>query len=159
MWKLLILSAIVFAFAGCASGATTVAGLSPNGALRNAQTTTGQSVQIIISATGITSTVGPAGFWLWSQPGTTNAYGNGGQGSIYFYNVFRTTIPVQVSEVVLSGKTVTEDVISSDGRINCEFTATQTSPTGSPNGKVSFICTHPAGASATNVSAKVNFSV
>jgi hypothetical protein len=156
MRKLLVFGVVALALAGCTSAATTTPDVSSMSNTRTAQST-GQSPQIILSATGITTTKGPAGFWLWSQTGG-NAYGNGGQGSMYFYQVYRTTVPVEVSEVVLSGKTVTEDVISKDGRINCEFSATQTSPTGSPNGKVSFTCTHPAGASATNVPAKVNIA-
>jgi len=116
--------------------------------------------QAILSGTGITTTAGPAGFWIWSQPGG-NAYGNEGAGSIYFYVLLPGEHPVDVSNVVLSGNTVSETVKSTDGLITCPtFTGTETSP---GHGTVSFTCkvSTPSGlvtASATNVPAQVNIS-
>jgi hypothetical protein len=145
---------------GCSgSGSTsmtpTQSTMQERGLLSNAAS----NPQIVLSATGIQTSVGPGGFWLWSQPGApSNAYGNGGQGSMYFYQVYKTTIPVVVSNTALKGSTITEHVASSDGRIACDFTAVQTTTTGSPNGTVSFTCSAPAGASATDVSATVKIS-
>ena len=143
---------------GCSSSGSTSPATQAFGSTRVLHSTTSSGVQIVLSATGIVTTVGPGGFWLWSQPGTTNAYGNGGQGSMYFYKVYKTTIPVAVSNTNLSGTTVTEHVASSDGRIGCDFTAVQTTRTGSPNGTVSFTCTAPSGAAATDVPATVKIS-
>ena len=113
--------------------------------------------QVILSGTG-PSNVGATGFWIWSQP-NLNAYGNNGGGVMYFYDIFLQAHkplqePVQVTDgsVVVSGNMVTEHVSSSDGMINCTFTATETSPPsahGSANGTVSFVCSAPSGASAT----------
>jgi hypothetical protein len=77
---------------------------------------------------------------------------------MYFYHVYQTTIPVDVSNTNLTGTTVTEHVASADGRIACDFTAVQTTRTGSPNGTVSFTCTAPNGASAIDVPATVKIS-
>ncbi len=117
--------------------------------------------QVILSATGIATTAGPAGFWIWSQPGASNAYGNQGAGSIYFYVLLRGEHPVDVSNVALTGKSVSETVKSTDGLITCPtFTGTETSP---GHGTVSFTCTvttasGPVTAVATNVPAQVNIS-
>ena len=64
--------------------------------------------QIVLSATGINTSVGPGGFWIWSQPGG-NKYGNDGQGNMYFY-ALHIQKPVEASNVVLNGATVTEQV-------------------------------------------------
>lgn len=119
------------------------------------------NTQVILSATGITTTGGPGGFWIWSQPGG-NAYGNQGAGSIYFYALLPAEHPVDVSNVVVSSNTVSETVNSTDGLIKCSsFTGTETSP---GVGTVSFTCnvTTPSGtlvtAVATNVPAQVNIS-
>ncbi len=117
--------------------------------------------QVILSGTGVSTTQGPAGFWIWSQPGTSNAYGNEGAGSIYFYVLLPGEHPVDVSNVMLTGKTVSETVNSTDGLITCStFTGTETSP---GHGTVSFTCnvTTTGGtvtAVATNVPAQVNIS-
>jgi hypothetical protein len=118
--------------------------------------------QTILSATGVLTTGGPAGFWIWSQPGTANAYGNQGAGSIYFYALLPAEHPVDVSGVTITGKTVSETVVSTDGLISCTaFTGTETSP---GIGTVSFTCkvTELDGtlvtAIATNVPAQVNIS-
>ncbi len=117
--------------------------------------------QVILSATGVTTTAGPAGFWIWSQPGASNAYGNEGAGSIYFYALLPAEHPVDVSNVVLTGNSVSETVKSTDGLITCPtFTGTQTSP---GHGTVSFTCIvttsgGPVTAVATNVPAQVNIS-
>jgi hypothetical protein len=118
--------------------------------------------QTVLSATGVLTTGGPAGFWIWSQPGTANAYGNEGAGSIYFYALLPAEHPVDVSGVTVSGNTVTETVVSTDGLITCStFTGTETSP---GVGTVSFTCmvTKLDGtlvkAVATNVPAQVNIS-
>jgi hypothetical protein len=127
--------------------------------------TASSNSQVILSATGIAATTAagptPAGFWIWSQPGG-NAYGNNGAGSIYFYALLPAEHPVDVSGVSISGSTVSETVISTDGLITCpRFTGTETSP---GLGTVSFTCnvTRPDGtvvtATATNVAAQVNIS-
>ncbi len=93
-----------------------VAGLTTLGA-GVAGASSGNNTQDVVSVTGMTVTYaacscqGPAGFWLWSTD-TGNPYGNGGQGSIYFYGVVpqRSTEPAQVSDVTISGGTVTEDI-------------------------------------------------
>jgi len=103
--------------------------------------------QIVLSGIGF-SNVGPAGFWLWSQPGG-NAYGNDGAGNMYFY-ALGIQKPVEISSITLSGNTVTERVTSkSDSSIDCWFTGTELSPPGGPhgaNGWVSFSCSAPSGA-------------
>jgi hypothetical protein len=104
--------------------------------------------QIVLSGIG-PSTVGFSGFWLWSQPGG-NAYGNDGTGDVYFYEI-GVQAPVEISDIVLSGNTVTEHVTSKIGSsIDCWFTGTETSKPGGPhgaNGWVSFSCSAPSGAS------------
>jgi hypothetical protein len=118
------------------------------------------NTQVILSATGITTSAGPAGWWIWSQPGG-NAYGNDGAGSIYFYALLPAEHPVEVSNVVVSGNTVSETVKSTDGLINCPtFTGTETSP---GVGTMSITCdvTTPKGTfvvTATNVPGQVNIS-
>ncbi len=117
--------------------------------------------QVILSATGVATTAGPAGFWIWSQPGGANAYGNEGAGSIYFYVLLPGEHPVDVDNVVLTTSSVSETVTSRDGLITCStFTGTETSP---GHGTVSFSCsvTTAGGAvtaTATNVPAQVNIS-
>src|SRR5579863_4037459 len=118
------------------------------------------NTQVVLSATGITTSVGPGGFWLWSQPGTLDQYGIAGAGNMYFYarGIQR---PVVIGNVLLSGATVTENVKSRDGAIACRFTATETSRVVNAhgvNGLVTFSCTAPAGASATSVPATVIIS-
>jgi hypothetical protein len=116
--------------------------------------------QVILSATGVSTSNGPAGWWIWSQPGG-NAYGNDGAGSIYFYALLPAEHPVEVSNVVVSGNTVSETVQSKDGLISCPtFTGTQTAP---GHGTMSFTCyvTTPGGTvtvTATNVPGQVNIS-
>ncbi len=117
--------------------------------------------QVILSATGVPTSAGPAGFWIWSQPGAANAYGNEGAGSIYFYVLLPGEHPVDVRNVVVTGSSVSETVNSTDGLITCPtFTGTETSP---GKGTVSFTCmvTTARGvvtATATNVPAQVNIS-
>jgi len=116
--------------------------------------------QIVLSATGITTSVGPGGWWIWSQPGGTNAYGNAGAGNMYFY-AHGIQRPVVVRDVVLSSATVSEDVASPDGSIVCHFSATELSRQVSAhgvNGLTSFSCSHPVGAFATNVPSTVIIS-
>ena len=118
------------------------------------------NTQVILSATGISTSGGPGGFWIWSQPGG-NAYGNDGAGSMYFYALLPAEHPVEVSNVVVSGRTVSEAVDSKDGLINCPtFTGTETSP---GHGTISFTCdvTTPGGTvvvTGTNVPGQVNIS-
>jgi hypothetical protein len=118
------------------------------------------NTQVILSATGIPTSGGPGGFWIWSQPGG-NAYGNDGAGSIYFYALLPAEHPVEVSNVVVSGQTVSETVDSKDGLISCPtFTGTETSP---GHGTMSFTCDviTPGGTvvvTATNVPGQVNIS-
>jgi hypothetical protein len=154
----LLVTLVTLTFYGCSGNGSTSPITNTFDPTIVQRSTTSSSTQIVLSATGILTTVGPGGFWLWSQPGSPNAYGNGGQGSMYFYHVYKTTIPVAVSNTNLTGTTVTEHVASSDGRIACDFTAVQTTRTGSPNGTVSFTCTAPNGASATDVPATVRIS-
>jgi len=120
--------------------------------------------QVILSATGVATNHGPAGFWIWSTPGGTNAYGGAtgeGAGSIYFYALLPREHPVDVSNVSISGNTVSETVDSRDGLISCPtFTGTETSP---GHGTVSFTCNVTTAngtvtAVATNVPAQVNIS-
>jgi hypothetical protein len=83
-----------------------------------AECKSGSNCQIILSVTGLTAscvTTAPlkdkhAGFWLWSQPPSAdNTYGGGGQGSMYFYGFAFSTVPVEVSNVSLSGNSVSEN--------------------------------------------------
>ena len=101
--------------------------------------------QIVLSGIG-PSTVGFSGFWLWSQPGG-NAYGNDGAGDMYFYDI-GVQKPVEISDITVSGNTVTEHVTSKIGTsIDCRFSATETSKPGGPhgaNGWVSFSCSAPS---------------
>jgi hypothetical protein len=140
--------------AGITSSVMALSGLTGANANSNSQA--------ILSATGVVTTGGqPAGFWIWSQPGTANAYGNEGAGSIYFYTLLPAEHPVDVSNVSIMGKTVSETVTSRDGLINCPmFTGTETSP---GKGTVSFTCSvttagGPVAAVAANVPAQVNIS-
>jgi hypothetical protein len=118
------------------------------------------STQVILSATGVLTSGGPAGWWIWSQPGG-NAYGNDGAGSIYFYALLPAEHPVEVSNIVVSGNTVSETVNSKDGLISCpSFTGTETSP---GHGTMSFTCnvttpTRTVVVTATNVQGEVNIS-
>jgi hypothetical protein len=122
--------------------------------------TASSSTQVVLSATGISTDHGPGGWWIWSQPGG-NAYGNEGAGSIYFYALLPAEHPVDVSNVVVSGNTVSEKVVSTDGLISCTtFTGTETSP---GVGTMSIVCnvTTPGGlvtVNATNVPGQVNIS-
>ncbi len=119
------------------------------------------NTQVILSATGISTSAGPAGFWLWSQPDNPNAYGNDGNGSIYFYALLPASHHADVTNVVVVGNTVTEAVMSTDGLIDCPWvTGTETAP---GRGTVSFTCyvtTANGGVTvtATDVSAQVNIS-
>ncbi|HLZ23901.1 MAG TPA: hypothetical protein VKQ30_17450 [Ktedonobacterales bacterium] len=120
------------------------------------------NTQVILSATGISTSAGPAGFWIWSQPSNPNAYGNNGNGSIYFYALLPAAHHVDVSNVTVNDETVSETVTSTDGLITCpSFTGTETSP---GKGTVSFTCmvTTPSGAvvtaTASNVPSQVNIS-
>lgn len=119
------------------------------------------NTQVILSATGINTTSGPAGFWIWSQPDNNN-YGNDGNGSIYFYALLPASHHVEVSNVVVNGETVSEVVTSTDGLITCpSVTGTETAP---GQGTVSFTCdvTTSSGAivtvTGTDVPAHVNIS-
>lgn len=118
------------------------------------------STQVILSGTGISTSGGPAGYWIWSQPGNNN-YGNDGAGSIYFYALLKAEHPVEVSNVVVSGNSVSETVTSKDGLITCPtFTGTETSP---GHGTVSFTCTvttanGPVTVVADSVPSQVNIS-
>ena len=98
----------------------------------------GGNTQVILSTThllvdysvgGSLVGAGPAGFWIWST-NTTNSYGNGGQGSIYFYGVVpvQSVEPAQVVDgtVSISGPTVSEEVRASG--IDCSLSATLVSP-------------------------------
>src|SRR5690349_3435042 len=69
--------------------------------------------QVILSATGVATTGGPAGFWIWSQPGTSNAYGNEGAGSIYFYILLPAEHPVDVSNVMFPTSTSVSEMVKS----------------------------------------------
>lgn len=122
------------------------------------------NTQVILSATGVSTDHGPAGFWIWSEPCCTNTYGGStgnGNGSIYFYTLLKGEHPVDVSNVSVSNSTVTETVTSKDGLVNCgTFTGTETSP---GHGTVSFVCTvttssGPVTVKASGVPAQVNIS-
>ena len=91
--------------------------------------------QIILSGTGLPATPTPPctpwGFWLWSQPLNNNSYGNGGEGSIYFYRIAPAEAHATVSEVVLSGNSVSESAsgtFPNGTTVSCTFVAHQTSP-------------------------------
>lgn len=105
-------------------------------AIGGAPASAGGNTQVILSTTsllvqynGSDGPVGPAGFWLWSTD-TTNAYGNGGQGSIYFYGVapVRTVVPAEVDSVRISGGDVSEHVTAANDNIDCWLNATLQRP-------------------------------
>jgi hypothetical protein len=112
--------------------------------------------QAVLSGTAVSTTIGPGGFWIWSQQ-AGNAYGNDGAGSMYFYQ-FGIVEVVEASNVSITASTVSEQVASADGVIVCSsFSGVETSP---GLGTVSFSCTvrgHGT-AVATNVPAQVNIS-
>jgi hypothetical protein len=99
---------------------------------------TSSNTQIILSGTGLPASPAhpctPWGMWLWSQPGTNNAYGGttgNGDGSIYFYGIHPAEAHADVSDVVLSGNSVSESASGTyaDGTsVSCTFKAHQTSP-------------------------------
>src|SRR6201981_426274 len=78
----------------------------------HAQCSGNSNCQIILSGTGLSATPAdpckPWGMWLWSQPNNNNAYGNEGNGSIYFYGIARAEAHADVSDVTLSGDSVSE---------------------------------------------------
>jgi hypothetical protein len=96
--------------------------------------------QIILSGTGLSATPNPPctpwGFWLWSQPNTNNAYGNDGDGSIYFYAIAPAEAHADVSNVTLSRNSAGQSVVSESASgtfpngttVDCTLTAHQTSP-------------------------------
>ncbi|HEV2388086.1 MAG TPA: hypothetical protein VGS20_12615 [Candidatus Acidoferrales bacterium] len=94
--------------------------------------------QIILSGTALpaspTHPCTPWGMWLWSQPPTNDAYGgnNGnGDGSMYFYAIHKAEAHADVSDVVLSGDSVSESASGTypDGTsVSCTLKAHQTSP-------------------------------
>src|SRR5579859_6729752 len=90
--------------------------------------------QTLLSATGVKTIVGPFGFWLWSQQGG-NAYGNDGAGNIYFY-ALGIADPADVSNVVISGNTVSEDETSAN--TECHLYGVESSP---GQGTIQFSCT------------------
>ena len=92
------------------------------------------SNQTLLSATGVSTSVGPFGFWLWSQQGG-NAYGNDGAGNIYFY-ALGIADPADVSNVVISGNKVWEDETSA--HTSCHLYGVESSP---GHGTISFSCT------------------
>jgi hypothetical protein len=113
--------------------------------------------QVMLSATGVTTSVGPAGWWLWSQPGG-NAYGNDGTGNVYFYAI-GVQKPVEISDIVLSGNQVWETVTGKGDSFTCWFWAQENARQGNQNGVTSFRCDAGAGnATATNVPSKVQIS-
>ncbi len=99
-----------------------------------AQCTGNSNCQIILSGTALpasTAQCTPWGLWVWSEPNSNNAYGNDGNGSIYFYRVHSAEAHVEASNVTLSGNSVTETVSGAypDGTaVNCTFAAHLTSP-------------------------------
>jgi hypothetical protein len=115
------------------------------------------STQVIVSVTGASTADGPAGFWLWSQPGG-NAYGNDGSGSMYFYALSPKTQPADVSNVVVSGSgvgaSVWESVTAPRVGWSCTLYATETSP---GRGTVTFWCSNPS-LGSTTTSGQVNIS-
>jgi hypothetical protein len=98
----------------------------------NAQCTSGSNCQIVLSGTGLPTDCaksGVSGFWLWAQPSSANnAYGEDGQGNMYFYGLAQA--PVEISNVVLSGSTVSETASGtthSGVSMSCNLTAHETS--------------------------------
>jgi hypothetical protein len=73
----------------------------------------------------------PWGLWLWSQPNNNNAYGNEGDGSIYFYAIAPAEAHADVGKVILSGNSLSESAsgtFPNGTTVSCTFTAHQTSP-------------------------------
>ncbi len=93
--------------------------------------------QIVLSGIGFDPSIGPLGFWLWSQPQTNNAYGPDGAGDMYFYGLGLNS-PVEIRNIVVTGATVTEEVVSTKGFFDCSITATETSRQGNQNGTVTY---------------------
>jgi hypothetical protein len=119
--------------------------------------------QDVISATGVpaSGTVPSAsGFWIWSQP-NVNAYGDNGAGSLYFYAISGQEEAVDVSDVQVTPGTqpgtgtISEEVTGVTGpfsKLNCSFSATETSPgIGTIEFSCSFVVTK-TGTSYTEVS-------
>ncbi len=101
----------------------------------HAQCSSNSNCQIILSGTGLPATpphpCTPWGFWLWSQPNNNNAYGNDGDGSIYFYAIAPAEAHADVSNVTLSGNSVSESAsgtFPNGTTVSCTLTAHQTSP-------------------------------
>ncbi len=95
------------------------------------------STQVHFSGIGVgtfNSTSTPFGFWIWCQPTTTNAYGNGCQGSMYFYRLFTqaesVTGPISGSKDL--GYTITASSVTGPVAFTC--TLTNTSPLPPSNG-------------------------
>jgi hypothetical protein len=90
--------------------------------------------QIILSGTALPATGSqctPWGLWVWSEPNTNNAYGNDGDGSIYFYGIHKAEAHVEASDVILTGSSVSETLSGAypDGTaVSCTLAAHQTSP-------------------------------
>jgi hypothetical protein len=101
-----------------------------------AQCSTNSNCQIILSGTALPATPNPPctpwGLWLWSQPNNNNAYGNEGDGSIYFYGIAPAEAHVDVSNVSLTDNNSVSESASgtfpNGTTVNCTFTAHQTSP-------------------------------
>ncbi len=109
--------------------ATAVISMVPSA---HAQCTSGSNCQIVLSGTGLPTDCAKSnasGFWLWGQPASaSNAYGEDGQGNMYFYGVAQA--PVSVSNIVLSGNSVSETAsgtTKSGVSMTCNLTAHQTS--------------------------------
>jgi hypothetical protein len=100
----------------------------------HAQCSSNSNCQIILSGTALPaapSQCTPWGLWVWSQPNNNNAYGNDGDGSIYFYRIHKAEAHVEASAVTLSSNSVSETVSGAypDGTaVSCTLTAHQTSP-------------------------------
>ncbi len=120
------------------------------------------NAQIILSGTGLpanpTPPCTPWGMWLWSQPATNNPYGGtsgNGDGSMYFYAIAPAEAHVDVSNVTLTGSSVSESAsgtFPNGTTVNCStISAHQTSPgkgildnitcTLAPPGKPTVTCT------------------
>ena len=128
----------------------------------HAQCSSNSNCQIILSGTGLPATGNnctPWGMWLWSQPNNNNAYGNEGDGSIYFYAIAPAEAHADVSNVILSGDSVSESAFGTfpnGTTVSCKFAAHQTSPGKgildtmdctlvSKSGTTHHSCTAPAG--------------
>ncbi len=101
----------------------------------HAQCSSNSNCQISLSGTGLPATPSnpctPWGFWLWSQPNNNNAYGNEGDGSIYFYAIAPAEAHADVGNVILSGNSVSESAsgtFPNGTTVSCTFKAHQTSP-------------------------------